>query len=390
MKIATIDPVGNKAGIDHYDVQLLNGLVEAGDECFLYSNFDYNGTSIRYKRWFVNAGVSKVSAITSNFIGFFKGFIDAKRNGVKWLILHVFRAGVFDLFMFTIARILGFKIVAIVHDIESLDTFTVPFVRKAVIGILPSIRVVHNEFCKLELEKNIGKSALQNTGIIPHVNFVSIFKSLHEDTTQRNLLTQNTKIKNQLFPEIANALNENIPLILFFGQIKKAKGVDILLEAISKSKTNYKVIIAGKLRNEIWDKYQSIINKNNIQERVIPIIRHISDEERDVLFTMSKCIVLPYRWIYQSGVLLMTMSFPMTIIASNLPPNADLISDNKNGLLFTPEDSNALAEKIDSIVNNPTLANELQKQAFIDVQKFNSSTVIGKQYHDLISEYNSR
>jgi glycosyltransferase involved in cell wall biosynthesis len=302
--------------------------------------------------------------------------------------LHVFRAGVFDLFMFTIARILGFKIVAIVHDIESLDTFTVPFVRKAVIGILPSIRVVHNEFCKLELEKNIGKSALQNTGIIPHVNFVSIFKSLHEDTTQRNLLTQNTKIKNQLFPEIANALNENIPLILFFGQIKKAKGVDILLEAISKSKTNYKVIIAGKLRNEIWDKYQSIINKNNIQERVIPIIRHISDEERDVLFTMSKCIVLPYRWIYQSGVLLMTMSFPMTIIASNLPPNADLISDNKNGLLFTPEDSNALAEKIDSIVNNPTLANELQKQAFIDVQKFNSSTVIGKQYHDLISEYN--
>jgi glycosyltransferase involved in cell wall biosynthesis len=388
MKIATIDPVGNKAGIDHYDVQLLNGLVEAGDECFLYSNFDYNGTSIRYKRWFVNAGVSKVSAITSNFIGFFKGFIDAKRNGVKWLILHVFRAGVFDLFMFTIARILGFKIVAIVHDIESLDTFTVPFVRKAVIGILPSIRVVHNEFCKLELEKNIGKSALQNTGIIPHVNFVSIFKSLHEDTTQRNLLTQNTKIKNQLFPEIANALNENIPLILFFGQIKKAKGVDILLEAISKSKTNYKVIIAGKLRNEIWDKYQSIINKNNIQERVIPIIRHISDEERDVLFTMSKCIVLPYRWIYQSGVLLMTMSFPMTIIASNLPPNADLISDNKNGLLFTPEDSNALAEKIDSIVNNPTLANELQKQAFIDVQKFNSSTVIGKQYHDLISEYN--
>jgi glycosyltransferase involved in cell wall biosynthesis len=390
MKIATIDPVGNKAGIDHYDVQLLNGLVEAGDECFLYSNFDYNGTSIRYKRWFVNAGVSKVSAITSNFIGFFKGFIDAKRNGVKWLILHVFRAGVFDLFMFSVARILGFKIVAIVHDIESLDTFTVPFVRKTVIGTLPTIRVVHNEFCKLELEKSIGKKSLLNTGIIPHVNFVDLFKSLHEYPSQRNLLKQNSKIQNQLFPEIANALNENIPLILFFGQIKKAKGVDILLEAISKSKTNYKVIIAGKLRNEIWDKYQSIINKNNIQERVIPIIRHISDEERDVLFTMSKCIVLPYRWIYQSGVLLMTMSFPMTIIASNLPPNADLISDNKNGLLFTPEDSNALAEKIDSIVNNPTLANELQKQAFIDVQKFNSSTVIGKQYHDLISEYNSR
>lgn len=388
MKIAIIDPVGNKAGIDHYDVQLLSGLIEAGDECYLYSNFNYKGTSIRYKRWFVNSGVSKVSAITSNFLGFFKGFIDAKRNGVKWLIFHVFRAGVFDLFMFTIARILGFKILAIVHDVESLDTFTIPFVRKTVIGTLPTIRVVHNEFCKLELEKSIGKNSLRNTGIIPHVNFVDLFKSLHEYPSQRDLLKQNTKIQNQLSPEIANAINEDIPLILFFGQIKKAKGVDILLEAISKSKTNYKVIIAGKLRNETWDKYQSIINKNNIQARVIPIIRHISDEERDILFAISNCIVLPYRWIYQSGVLLMTMSFPMTIIASNLPPNADLITDNKNGLLFTPEDSNDLAEKIDSIINDQILVKDLQKQAFIDVQQFNSSTVIGKQYHDLISKFN--
>ncbi len=385
MKIAIIDPVGKKAGIDHYDIQLLHGLNAAGDECFLYSNFGYQGNRIQYQERFHNTGVSKIQAVTSNFTGFLGSLFDARRNKVEWLILHVFRAGVFDLFMFTLARLLGFKILAIIHDIESLDTFTLPFVRKTVIGLLPNRRVVHNNFCREELARSIGKNAVKNTGIIPHVNFIDLFKDYHLHPEKRNALKLKEPALSALSPEILAAVKNNTPLILFFGQIKKAKGVDILLESISKSKTAFKVIIAGKLRNETREKYDSIVTKHQISDRVIQVIRHISDEERDVLFAISSCIVLPYRWIYQSGVLLMTMSFPMTVIASDLPPNADLIRNGSNGLLFKPEDTTELAAAMDKIIAHPEEARQMQVQALSDVQQKNSSEVIGKQYHDFLT-----
>ena len=57
MKIAIIDPVGSKAGIDHYDISLLSGLKNAGDHCYLYSNFNYEDQLISYKKYFHNVGV---------------------------------------------------------------------------------------------------------------------------------------------------------------------------------------------------------------------------------------------------------------------------------------------------------------------------------------------
>ncbi|HOS47119.1 MAG TPA: glycosyltransferase family 4 protein [Bacteroidia bacterium] len=385
MKIAIIDPVGSKAGIDHYDLSLLSGLKNAGDNCFLYSNFDYEEGIISYKKNFHNVGVSKLSAIISNFVGFFKSLSDAKKQKVDWLILHVFRAGAFDLFTFTLAKFMGFKLLAIVHDIESLDTITLPIVRRTVISFLPDLRVVHNQFCKDEIAKQISDKALDTTGIIPHVNFIKLFNRYHSNANLKSDLLNDKNAISSLDPKLLNDVIANEKIILFFGQIKKSKGVDVLLEAIPFCKTNFKVVVAGKLRGENWEKYQSIIDSKNLNDKVIPIIRHISDYERDILFSLAHGIVLPYRYIYQSGVLLMTMSFPMAVIASNLPPNVDTIIDSKNGFLFEAENSNDLANKIDALINISELE-QIKIRALGDIETKNSPNVIGKQYHDFISK----
>jgi D-inositol-3-phosphate glycosyltransferase len=384
MKIAIIDPVGSKAGIDHYDLSLLSGLKNAGDNCFLYSNFNYEEGIIHYKKYFHNVGVSKISSIISNFIGFFKSLSDAKMQKVDWLILHVFRAGAFDLFTFTLAKLMGFKLLAIVHDIESLDTITLPIVRRTVISSLPDLRVVHNQFCKDEIAKQISDKALNTTGIIPHVNFIKLFNRYHSNTNLKNDLLNDKNAIRSLDSKLLNAVNANEKIILFFGQIKKSKGVDVLLEAIPYCKTNFKVVVAGKLRGENWEKYQSIIDSKKLNEKVIPIIRHISDYERDILFALAQGIILPYRYIYQSGVLLMTMSFPMAVIASNLPPNADIIIDSENGFLFEAENSNDLAIKIDALINNSEL-DQIKIRAISDINAKNSPDVIGMQYHQLLA-----
>ena len=57
-------------------------------------------------------------------------------------------------------------------------------------------------------------------------------------------------------------------------------------------------------------------------------------------------IVLPYKIIFQSGVLMMSSSFSVPVIVSDLEPFLDIIENQINGLVFKVNDVKSLAEKI--------------------------------------------
>lgn len=384
MKVGIIDPVGAKAGMDYYDLLLSMGLSESNMEVFLYSNFDTNTNAIHYRKLFFNIDVGKLSAISTNFIGFFKALTDAKKNKVDWILLHVFRAGLFDLFTFSLVKLMGFKLAVIVHDIESLDTFSIPLIRKTVICALPDKRIVHNQFSKNQLLKSLSSSTAKTISVVPHVNFTSLFEKYHSNTSHLQALKNNTLVLNNLDTRLSNLILSNTAVILFFGQIKKVKGLDILIDAFALCKTDVHLIIAGKLRNENWEKYNNQIENNKNSKKIISIIRHITDEERDVLFAISTCIVLPYREIYQSGVLLMAMSFPIPLIASDLEPNRNIINDHKNGLLFQSENAADLARQIDDLISGKVDATHLKNQALIDIKNRFSYQEIGRQMAEVL------
>ncbi len=387
MKIAIIDKVGSKAGIDHYDISLLRGLIAAGDECYLYSNFNCDEPNVKYKKYFNNVDVGKLKSIVSTFIGFFASMIHARVSRVQWLIFHIFSPNSFDLITLLAARILGFNILTIVHDIESLEFTTSPLIKKWVVDKLPNQRVVHNNFCKEEIAKIISEKSLTRTAIIPHVNFIQLFDEYHNDEKKVVSLKTNFDVINKLSPQIAEAIKNGEELLLFFGQIKKAKGVDILLKAAAETKSNYKLIIAGKLRFEEWDKYEAIIKEHGLEEKVIPVIRHISDEERDVLFAICKAVILPYRFIYQSGVLLMAMSFPKIVLSSDLSPNSDIVEDGKNGFLFRCKDITDLANKIDNLFSANYDKEKMLEAAMKDINEKNNPILIGRKFHEAMLQH---
>jgi len=382
MKIAIIDKVGSKAGIDHYDISLLRGLIAAGDECYLYSNFNCDEPNVKYKKYFNNVGGGKLKSIVSTFIGFFASMIHARISGVQWLIFHIFSPNSFDLITLLVARILGFKVLTIVHDIESLEFATSSLIKKWVVDKLPNQRVVHNNFCKAEIAKIISEKSLQQTTIIPHVNFIQLFDEYHNDEKKVVSLKTNFDVINKLSPQIAEAIKNGEELLLFFGQIKKAKGVDLLLKAAAETKSNYKLIVAGKLRFEEWDKYEAIIKEHGLEEKVITVIRHISDEERDVLFAISKAVILPYHFIYRSGVLLMAMSFPKLVLSSDLSPNSDIVEDGKNGFLFRCKDITDLANKIDNLFSANYDKEKMLEAAMKDINEKNNPILIGRKFHE--------
>ena len=382
MKIAIIDRVGSKAGIDHYDISLLRGLIAAGDDCYLYSNFDCNEAGLHYKKYFHNIGAGKIKSLLTLFTGIFTSLFHARVSKVNWLIYHIFTPDIFDFVSLFFSRLLGFKVLTIVHDIESLEFETSSIIKKWVVDKLPHQRVVHNNFCKEEISKTISTHSLSRTAVIPHVNFIQLFDEYHKNPDKVNDLKNNHSAIDKLSSKISEAIKNGDQLLLFFGQIKKAKGVDILLKAAAKTKGSYQLIIAGKLRFEDWDKYDAIIKEHGLEEKVIPIIRHISDEERDILFALSKAVILPYRFIYQSGVLLMAMSFPKIVLASDLSPNSDIVEDGRNGFLFRCKDVDHLTEKMDHLLTGKYDEAFILNNAMDDIGVKNSPVLNGKQFHE--------
>ena len=379
---AVIDPVGCKAGMDRYDIALTTGLASNGLKGVIFSNFTDEPEGIECIRTFNNTGKGKLQSAYSTLKGFVKALLVARSKKVDWIIVHVFTAGFADAVFLSLARAMGFQVCGIVHDIESLDEFSPGSIRKKVIGRLLDIRVVHNRFSYDELMR-LGyiDSGDPHTHIIPHVHFLSLFEGKRKLNVDQKELAELT---GKIHPALKGAVLKDKPILLFFGQIKKPKGLDILIKAFHEVRTEAVLVIAGKTRDEPWQRYQDLISELDLESQVITVIRHITDIERDILFSVSRAVILPYTRIYQSGVLLMAMSYPVAVIASDLAPNLDTVVDGENGLLFRSGDVSDLSRNLKRVISENELATQCKRNALETMCHRNDPHTIGKLFAQIL------
>ena len=140
--------------------------------------------------------------------------------------------------------------------------------------------------------------------------------------------------------------------ILFFGNIAPYKGLDYLVRAfqqIAASSGDYRLIIAGKPKRGC-EKYlhgiQDTISRNVKPGQVLQRIDHIPDHEAEMYFKAADVLVLPYREIFQSGVLFFGYSFGLPVIATDVGAMREDIIEGKTGFVCKPGDPEALARTI--------------------------------------------
>lgn len=362
MKIAIIDPVGIKAGMNCYDLGLLNELSALNYQTFLFSNFsDSNYPGIHQYDFFLKTKKNTFSNIYNFVSAHLKALTICRKQKVSWVILHVFSTTPKDYFSVWIIKKFGFKVVSIIHDVDSLSGEDNKKLKEKIYDVSDAI-VVHNTSSKASIEPELSTSAKNKLRVIPHgnyVDFVSGIQPVSEVDGKR-------------------IFDPGYRYILFFGQIKKVKGLDILLRAVPMLPPEVKVIIAGRPHRDDFVYYQDIIDELGIEDRIVKIIRFITDEERDFFFRKADALVLPYRKIFQSGVLLLSMSYGLPVIASDLPANKEIISDGINGLLFKDGNFLNLAEKINILMSDSD--SQIGKAAFETANTAFSWHSIAKAY----------
>ncbi len=126
-------------------------------------------------------------------------------------------------------------------------------------------------------------------------------------------------------------------IFLFFGFIRKYKGLDLLIDAldfIPKDK-NITLVIAGEFyahESEIINQIASSTSKDFIISRT----HYISDDEVAHYFSASDCVIQPYRSATQSGVTPLAYHFEVPMIVTNVGALPDLVPDPL-GIVCEPE-----------------------------------------------------
>ena len=344
MKVAIIDPLGGHGSSHHfYLFGQLDGLRNNEVNISLYTNNkteNPNIDGVKFYSFYNDLFSSKFRFVSGLrwVSGSLKSIIHARFSGVSLFHFHIFYANILVLFNLFLVKLLKGKVVLTIHDVSSFadrnrSSFIENFIYK-----FTDTALTHNEFSKEELIKSTSISK-NDIHIVAHGNYTQ-FINIRIDKTQSRLKLD---------------LPQNKTILLFFGMIKKVKGLEILLRSmrnIMVKNPDVVLLIAGKPWDTNFSIYQKIIDENNLSENVILHTKFIDHKDVAHYYCSSDLVVLPYKKIYQSGVLMMTLSYERPVLVSDLPPLKEMITDNENGFLFSSENDEDLTNKILKIISD--------------------------------------
>jgi glycosyltransferase involved in cell wall biosynthesis len=141
-------------------------------------------------------------------------------------------------------------------------------------------------------------------------------------------------------------IEPNEPLLLFFGFVRRYKGLRYVLEAMGQLPKPPRLIIAG----EFWEEeafYRDLIRQQGLESKVIIHNRYIPNEEIESYFVAADVLILPYLSGSQSGVGMIALNYGVPVIATSIGGLAETVKHGETGLIVPPGDSNAIAVAIE-------------------------------------------
>ena len=153
-------------------------------------------------------------------------------------------------------------------------------------------------------------------------------------------------------------------VILHFGLLRPYKGLDLLIKAFAelpeKVKQEAMLIIAGRPLMDV----RPLINLAEmlgISAQINWILRYLAESEVVSLFRRAEFVVLPYRNIDQSGVLMTAIAFGKPVIVTRIGGFPEIIKNGTHGFVVDPGDVDGLSQAMTELLVNSRIRNEMSK-----------------------------
>jgi glycosyltransferase involved in cell wall biosynthesis len=199
-------------------------------------------------------------------------------------------------------------------------------------------------------EKRPGDRPLTRYFLSACDRFVAMSKSVLEDLRKFDLKKPVQLIPHPLYDHFGEKISksearqklelpENEKILLFFGFIRRYKGLDILLKAMGDKRirqAHIKLLIAGEFYED-KNFYENIIEENNLKEQLILHTDFIPDAEVKYYFCATDLVVQPYRSATQSGITPLAYHFEKPMIVTDVGGLPEMVPDEKVGLVSDPD-----------------------------------------------------
>ena len=139
-------------------------------------------------------------------------------------------------------------------------------------------------------------------------------------------------------------------IILFFGYIRKYKGLDLLIHAMANEaikKLGIQLMIVGEFYEDA-SAYHDLVSSLGLQDQIKFYSNYIQDGEVKNYVCSADFIIQPYRNATQSGVTPLAYHFEKPMLVTNVGGLADTVPNLKTGIVVAPT-TEAIAKGIETL-----------------------------------------
>lgn len=136
-------------------------------------------------------------------------------------------------------------------------------------------------------------------------------------------------------------------VLLFFGYVRRYKGLGVLLDAMAllKDRLDLQLLVVGEFYDD-ERRYRDKIAALGLQESVRVRSDYVPNDEVKNYFSAADAVVLPYSSGTQSGIAQIAYNFDTPVIATTVGGLAEAVHDGETGVLVPPDNPRALADGI--------------------------------------------
>jgi glycosyltransferase involved in cell wall biosynthesis len=214
-------------------------------------------------------------------------------------------------------------------------------------------------------EKRIGDKPLTAYFIRSIDGIVAMSQSVYDDILKFRANLPRTICPHPLFDNFGAKLTREESLaqlkldpsfryMLFFGFIRKYKGLDLLLKAMAHpaiQKLPVRLIVAGEFYTDPQP-YLDLIRELGLQEKVVLCTHFISDNEVAKYFCAADIVVQPYKHATQSGVTQIAYHFENPMLVTTVGGLPEIVPDQKIGYVVDPDEQAVASALTDFFTRN--------------------------------------
>jgi glycosyltransferase involved in cell wall biosynthesis len=199
-------------------------------------------------------------------------------------------------------------------------------------------------------ESRVGDKAFTRYFLKPVQGFITMSESVLKDLELFDSSKPRSLCLHPLYDNYGDPVGReealkklNLPsehkYLLFFGLVRKYKGLDLLIRAMASKKLEHlplKLIVAGEFYDD-FDMYRKLAEELGVYDKVIMENKFIPNAEVVRYFCAGDLVVQPYKDATQSGVTQVAYHFDKPMVVSNVGALPEMVPDGKAGYVTDPD-----------------------------------------------------